>query len=276
MCTSFVAKLMLSLVNTLVLLVGLAMFIIGILIHTQPALSRDVLSALLKQLESTAASTGVTIDTSKFSVADVAYSFTTALIAIGLFLSVVSMLGLIGVKYSLKPVLMVYFAITLILFLAQLAVVLIAAIDRSVFDDAVKPRLKTTITEYFAGLDGNDPTSQIWNGVMIYEQCCGVDSYEDFTGAKKWDKELNGDGPLVTPVACCKTIPSSSPYTCARVPDDTNNNWKTGCYKKIWDFLLTHSGIVIGVAAGVLCAQLILLILTCILSNNMSKVGNIV
>lgn len=84
------------------------MFIIGLLIHTQPSFSQKALSSLLDKLESTASQAGVTgLDTSQFSVADIAYSFTIAIIAIGLFLAAISVLGLIGVKYSLKPILIV-------------------------------------------------------------------------------------------------------------------------------------------------------------------------
>lgn len=276
MCTTFVAKVILSIVNTLVLLVGLAMFVVGVLIHTEPSLSKDALSSVLKKLENSASTAGVTLDTSEFSAAEVAYSFTIAIICIGLFLAAISVLGLIGVKYSLKPVLVVYFLVTLILFLAQVTLLLIAAIDRSVFDDAIKPRLRTTIKDNFAGLDGEDATSQIWNGIMIYKQCCGVDDYLDFSDAKKWDKELNGQTPFIAPIACCKETPSSPPYTCALSPSDANSNWKTGCYTKIWDYLLTNSGIVIGVAVVVLGLQLIILILTCLVMNSMGKINDIV
>ena len=83
------------------------MFAVGLLIHTQPSFSQTALSSLLAKLESTADAAGVTLDTSQFSVADVAYSFTIAIIAFGFFLAAISVLGLIGVKYGLKPVLIV-------------------------------------------------------------------------------------------------------------------------------------------------------------------------
>ena len=83
------------------------MFAVGLLIHTQPSFSQTALSSLLAKLESTASQAGVTLDTSQFSVADVAYSFTIAIIAFGFFLAAISVLGLIGVKYGLKPVLIV-------------------------------------------------------------------------------------------------------------------------------------------------------------------------
>ncbi|XP_076460834.1 tetraspanin-1-like isoform X2 [Babylonia areolata] len=260
MCTTFIAKLVLGIINTLVFLVGLVMFIIGLLIHTQPEFSQKALSSLLEKLESTADKAGVDLDTSDFSVADVAYSFTIAIIVIGVFLAAVSLLGIIGVKYSLKPVLIVYFIITLVLFLVQVTVVLIAVIDREVFDDTVKPHLKTTIKDYYAGIAGKDATSQIWNGIMIQLECCGVDNYKDFKDASEWPTTLTINANtynIETPVACCKDV--TEDYSCAvdGTATDLNNNMSTGCYTKIWDYLLTNSGIVIGIATGVLLSQLL-------------------
>lgn len=275
MCTTFVAKLVLGIVNTLIFLVGLAMFIIGLLIQTQPSLSKQALSLMLDKLKEVTAQAGVTIDTSSFSVADVAYSFNIALIIVGIFLASVSVLGLIGIKCDVKVLLVAYFVITLLLFLAQITVVLIAVINRNTFDDMIKPQLRDSITQKFEGIEGKHPVSVIWNGLMVYMHCCGVDSYDDFTGAKKWTKTINNQQyPLITPVACCKTI--QSPFTCAITPTDSISYWNTGCYSKVWDFIISNSGIVIGIAIGVLLAQLVLLILTYVVVRNQGKVGAIV
>lgn len=83
------------------------MFIVGVLIHTRPELSQDALEGVLDELKANAEKAGVELNTDKFSVADIAYSFTIALICFGLFLCAISVLGLIGVKYSLKPILIV-------------------------------------------------------------------------------------------------------------------------------------------------------------------------
>ncbi|XP_076439565.1 uncharacterized protein LOC143279409 [Babylonia areolata] len=267
-----VAKVIMGIINTLIFLVGLAMFIIGVLIQTQPSLSKDALSGLLSNLEDTASSAGVTLDTSNFSAADLAYSFTIALIVSGLLLAAISLLGLIGTKYSLKPVLIVYFIIVLVLFLAQVIVVLIIVIDRSALDDAIKPRLKDTITDDFTGLEGTDATTLMWNGVMMKLECCGVDGYTDFTAASAWTKTINSvTYALVTPVACCKSVSTS--YTCAETPSTSNNYLDTGCYDEMWDFVLKDSGIVPALAAVLLAFQLAVLILTIIILKSMSIVG---
>ncbi|XP_025096367.1 uncharacterized protein LOC112565232 [Pomacea canaliculata] len=127
----------------------------------------DSIASVKSGLEEAAKRAGITLVTSSFSVASIAFCFSVALIIFGIFLAVVSVLGFIGVSCGFKSALVVHLILTLILFLAQLVLVLIAVINPSVFDDAVKPHLKQTITENYSGMNSSDSTTQIWNGVMI-------------------------------------------------------------------------------------------------------------
>ena len=52
------------------------------------------------------------------------------------------------------------------------------------------------------------------SGTIFQVGCCGVDNYNDFTGATGW-VTVYPSYTLITPLACCKTLPSSSDYTCA-------------------------------------------------------------
>ena len=72
--------------------------------------------------------------------------------------------------------------------------------------------------------------------VWQYE-CCGIDSYEDFSEAEEWKKTytVNENNQQVTvnlkiPIACCKMTSSGDNVVdqrCAESPTDTNSNWKT-------------------------------------------------
>lgn len=56
-------------------------------------------------------------------------------------------------------------------------------------------------------------------------KCCGVDSYADFTGADRWVVNYAAYGyTLKTPLACCKTLPSSTDFTCADTAGATTTN----------------------------------------------------
>jgi hypothetical protein len=59
-------------------------------------------------------------------------------------------------------------------------------------------------------------------------KCCGVDSYADFKGASNWIIDYTSNTPsinLTTPLACCKTLPSSEDFTCAGSNASDSDNY---------------------------------------------------
>ena len=56
----------------------------------------------------------------------------------------------------------------------------------------------------------------------LQAKCCGVDGYTDFTGASQW---IITYPPITlqTPLSCCKTLPSSTDFSCASAPTTSNN-----------------------------------------------------
>ena len=88
-------------------LVGLTLFIIGVLIHTVPAFSKEIFSGVLSTLELLYAKYGLTLDSSTFTVADIAYGFTIAIICLGILLAGIAVLGNIGLKYGIKIIVIV-------------------------------------------------------------------------------------------------------------------------------------------------------------------------
>uniref|UniRef100_A0A8W8LHW0 Uncharacterized protein n=1 Tax=Magallana gigas TaxID=29159 RepID=A0A8W8LHW0_MAGGI len=61
-------------------------------------------------------------------------------------------------------------------------------------------------------------SSEIQIATWCVFSCCGVDSYNDFTGGVKWN--TNYGGGLKAPITCCVTIPDSTTPTCAVTPSD--------------------------------------------------------
>ena len=68
------------------------------------------------------------------------------------------------------------------------------------------------------------PHYKIVTTFIVQVKCCGVDSYDDFTGADKWTTSYSTYN-LKTPLACCITLPDTSDLSCADNPpaDETNN-----------------------------------------------------
>lgn len=72
-----------------------------------------------------------------------------------------------------------------------------------------------------------------WINSIIKFKCCGVNNYGDFAKyAPNWDNTPDIDGTpattLLTPVACCVTIPDTAvkAQNCAGALDSTLNNYE--------------------------------------------------
>ena len=95
----------------------------------------------------------------------------------------------------------------------------------------------------------------VCNFSLLQMGCCGVESYRDFTGASNWPVNFPPYA-LQTPLACCKTLPSSSDYTCAAFGSATTsiNNMYTVitvlCFKFSKQFDLGLPLFVFAILAG--------------------------
>jgi hypothetical protein len=62
--------------------------------------------------------------------------------------------------------------------------------------------------------------------LVLQFQCCGLENYEDF---KRGDSEWFGEGKAdwKTPVSCCKELPKTSNFDCAKTNghDAAHNNF---------------------------------------------------
>lgn len=86
----------------------------------------------------------------------------------------------------------------------------------------------------------------------------------------------------MTPIACCKfegSLPSISliDEQCAIVATDLNNNMKTGCVAAITGELDSFNNIIVGVLAGILVFQAILVVIViCLIVLNNKEDNKVV
>lgn len=254
---SLVGKIVLVVVNMLILLLSLALLACGVILIAGKDLYNSLLTSMEDQLKSGLTSAGVSIDTSSFSISDLMLPLAYGVIALGLVMGALALLGCCGGCYTIKIVLVVYVIITGVMFVVQLVIVIVVYTDRSVFDSTAKSYIKGTLDDY-AGIEGTDAKSLAWNALMNYEGCCGVDSYADFTGLTNWPPTTIAStavSDLKTPIMCCKTIPTvSTGYACATNAGASDSlNWQsTGCYDKLFDLLTenTYVKIAFGLMLG--------------------------
>jgi len=249
---SIVGKVVLVVINLLILLLSLALIAIGVIIIAGKDLYQSLLDSMEEDLQSSLNSAGLSsVSTEDFSFSDMMVPLAYGLIALGVVMGAISLLGCIGSCYTIKIVLLIYSLITTVIFVVQLILVILIYTDRSAFDSMAKDYIKDTLDDY-SGIEGTDAKTLAWNALMTYEKCCGVDGYSDFDGLSKWPPTTIGGYAvtnLQTPIMCCKTLPnfSSTPtYACAQsgTADSTNNYLNEGCYDKLFDLIVDNAFVI--------------------------------
>ncbi|KAK3594613.1 hypothetical protein CHS0354_015004 [Potamilus streckersoni] len=264
-CIQGLGKVIIVIINIFFILLGFIFSAIGIFLFVGKDFIKQYLDVVKKALEEAASSTGqgsVTIDLDQ--IFTIFQSLAAAFLCFGIFMLVISFLGCCGACCKFKVALIIYAIILAAILLGLVIVGAIFFANPAIYSAPLKRELKQGIQNEYKGLAGTNLVSMAWNVVMQNFKCCGVDSYSDFTGAKQWNDSI----PLVSPFACCKTLPkgsSSSDTACGTSPNTYISYYDIGCFGKIWEIVFGNTAIFVGTFAGLLSFMLILIILSIVL-----------
>jgi hypothetical protein len=149
-------------------------------------------------------------------------------------------LGCCGAACENTCCLGIFFAIVLVLFLAELGVGITALVKKGSFkDDFDTFYSNTVIPNYIKGCKQNpitDPLVDSWNTTQNKLQCCGCTGYSDYKGE-----------------------------TCSARLLPCDQSYKVGCCDKVWSEINDNLTIVGGVAVGLLVIELLAMIFSCCL-----------
>ncbi|NXU08918.1 TSN1 protein, partial [Pardalotus punctatus] len=162
------------------------------------------------------------------------------LIVIGAILLVIGFLGCYGAQKESKCLLMMFFSVMLIIFIAEVA----AAVVALVFTGLAETLLTGLVTPLLKEKYGVDTTfTHIWNVTMTEVDCCGLNNYTDFINSHWY--ETHGSYPK----QCFGVLPPlAHPHPCGCLLQ--------GCFPQILEEIRTHAGVVGGVAAGIAALEI--------------------
>lgn len=271
-------------INILFLLIGLAFFAAGLFARFGSSIIDGYVSTIIDSLESSISSSGFgDIDiNSIFSITDILYGVAVGLICFGLFLIIITVLGICGGCCNVRVMLIIYVIICGTLLIGQIVVIGILYGSPNTFHDPAKASLKAGIQSDYQGFNGTNLISIAWNIVHQQFKCCGANDYTDFTEASQWVTNYESSPcscTLMTPLSCCKTLTSSTDYSCATSTATSSDNYlNTGCYQTIWDSTLGNVPLVAGTLSGIAVFQVILIvgaiIILCMDRQKGNKVGS--
>ncbi|XP_035509873.1 tetraspanin-1 [Morone saxatilis] len=181
-------------------------------------------------------------------------------IAIGVVLVLLGLLGCCGAHKESKCLLLTFFSIILIIFIAEVAAGVVALAYSSFAEGILRAWATPALQKDY----GSEPVvTKIWNTTMTELKCCGFTNYTDFVGSN-FEKENGGS----LPPSCCWT--NSAPCSSA----EAERSAVQGCFKQILETLKEHANIVGGIAAGIgvleIAAMIVSMYLYCRLDKSIS------
>ncbi|XP_067307371.1 tetraspanin-18a isoform X1 [Pseudorasbora parva] len=155
-----------------------------------------------------------------------------AILILGGMLFLLGFLGCCGAIRENRCLLLFFFMLILVIFLAELAVAILAFIFREhLTRDYFTKELKT----HYQGTNSTDVFTSTWNAIMTTFDCCGVNSAEDFDDQSLF-RRLNPSR-LVPEVCCQRNDLMMSKEECLKGIMPIRNK---GCYSAVVDYFETY------------------------------------
>nr|XP_022328186.1 tetraspanin-9-like [Crassostrea virginica] len=247
------AKLILGILNTLFLLVGLALIAVGSLV----LVGADFLASVLKAFADIPV------------IANVITSAAWILIGLGIFLVLMGVLGGCGACCSIKTFLIAYVVIIVVLMLVEITFVAL------LFSDTLKNLLSDPMTkeikkyqDILVGTNFNtDPQSRAMDLLFINLKCCGWNDYHDLPSVPKtccsaFSKDIldSADPSIITTLTCSATDPTF---------------YDKGCYKAVMDLIDDNKPMAVGILVGIFLFQILCIVFAIWIVKANSKVNPI-
>ncbi|XP_075037666.1 tetraspanin-1 [Mixophyes fleayi] len=184
------------------------------------------------------------------------------LIAIGALLVILGFLGCCGAQKESKCLLITFFSIVLIIFIAEIAGAVVALVYSNVMGSFLKSVLAPVLQNEYGD---NPEVKKIWDNMMTDLHCCGVSGYQDFTNSTYFNKNQ------IYPAQCCNNTSTST--NCTMLAAETSH--VEGCFNQILNLVKTNAAIVGGVAAGICALELAAMVVSMYLYCRIDKQGSI-
>ncbi|XP_019341709.1 tetraspanin-16 [Alligator mississippiensis] len=161
-------------------------------------------------------------------------------IAAGCLIIVLGLLGCWSAYKENRCLLMMYFATMLLIFVAEISVVIAVLAFTPFIRSFVQDKALQTLKKKYGGYKYDNIVSYGWNSYMLGQNCCGVHNYTDFKGSA-FQKHTN----LTYPRSCCKDPKS---FDCNGTDINSTIIHMEGCFPKMMTFIWRKTSMMGGIA----------------------------
>lgn len=260
-CGGKVGLVFLVVINIIFSLMGLGLLIAGALALSDVGnVNTDHVKPLLD-----------TIEVGSFQVGSMATNLSILFIVIGVFIMIVSGLGLFGACCQNKCMLVVYAVLVLILLLMKIVIIALWFTMKDKVESEIKAKLVTALKNNYKDdtITNSNSVSNAWNYMFMTLDCCAVNPVKGTTNdfdSTAWCTTSPGSCQATSsevPKTCCLGVTestySSAPATCHSNVDSGTYNSK-GCYDALKDKLLSMSPSIIGVSITIILLEILAVI----------------
>ncbi|XP_056383742.1 CD82 antigen isoform X2 [Hyla sarda] len=184
------------------------------------------------------------------------------LIAVGGFTMIMGFLGCIGAVNEVRCLLGLYFTFLLLILLAQITAGVLIYLHRESLKTEMSGIVHELIVTYNPNDSTNTSTEDTWDYIQGTLQCCGWDSYQNWTENPFVNNQTN-----YYPCSCVKNANDTKGFC----DSPSANLYPVGCMKQVEDWLQGNLGIILGVCVGVGVTELIGLVLSICLCRNIQN-----
>ncbi|XP_017575720.1 tetraspanin-1-like [Pygocentrus nattereri] len=163
------------------------------------------------------------------------------LIALGSVLLLLGFLGCCGAVRESKCMLLMFFTIILIVFIAEVAGAVVLLVFKGLIQSLISQVGVNIVETVKKGYGVDKDVTGLLNALMDTLKCCGFNNYTDFTGSPFSQN-------ATYPSQCCVVTP------CLKVNATAAN--VTGCYPALVKWFDSNSVVIIGVALGIAILEL--------------------
>ncbi|KAG8436976.1 hypothetical protein GDO86_007891 [Hymenochirus boettgeri] len=182
------------------------------------------------------------------------------LIAIGALLIILGFLGCCGAQKESRCLLLMFFTIILIIFIAEVAGAVVALVYSSLAENLLGPLLRPVLQTQYGT---NQDVTKIWNNTMENLKCCGFDGYTDFNNSAYYNNNHQ------YPSYCCNANTTNQNSVCTVQMASISNI--PGCFQQLLTLIRQNAAIVGGVAAGICALELAAMIVSMYLYCHLDK-----
>ncbi|KAM9792445.1 tetraspanin 34a [Neosynchiropus ocellatus] len=246
MCCAAFLKIMMFLFNGIIFLAGAAILAVGIWFRVDS----ESLVGIVDSIPGAPSELSV--------LASISY----LLIGVGAFLLIIGFLGCCGAVTESRCMLLTFFCIVLILFLAEVAGAVVLLAFNGVVSDALE-KIGNEVVDSIKQKYGSDPGfTELWDVTMDKLSCCGYTNYTNF-------EDTPGIMNSSLPLPCCNMRGNYTGDTCTELIAQESDI--IGCYDRLLMLIEANIPIVAGVALGVAALEIAAMTVSMILYKKIGR-----